>query len=177
MTAVHFGPVEMSAPDKYLEAEEAMFQLEVVDSFASRGWALYECNVSHPFYSLYALPAIVGMGRAKKLEYGIKYILLPLCKYDANWEKIARLIEEVKAAGRGPYFIEIEEGKDGIRGIARFFIDSIVLSPPFLYLQPDFSKSNVRDPSRIPDLLGKAIEIHLTELWRIRKQLLMALRR
>jgi len=171
----------MSLDKRISDLEESAFQIDIIDSFASRGWALYECNAGLPMDgidSLSSLAVIVSMGREKKaLAFGVKYILLPLNKRDGDWEIIQKMISLVTSQGRGPYYAEIVEDERGIpQIIARFWIDSVILDPPFLYLQPEPRFSNILDKNRIKGVQGKAIEIPLSELWRVRKQVMMALR-
>ena len=163
--------------DKISELEERAFQIDIIESFAHRGWALYECNTETRITLLSDLQPIVEMGRAKeKLQIGAKYILLPFHHDDANWNTIKSLALDVVSKGRGPYYLGIVEGHGEITPTSSFLIDSVVLNPPFLYLVPDPQMSRIADPSRVAELQGKAIEIPLWELWRIRKQLMMALR-
>lgn len=164
---------------KITEVEEEVFQLDIITSFESRGWALYEClNGETTFDSTYDIKEIVVLGRAKnKINYDVPYILLPLSKNDADWMSVRSLIFELRDKGRGPYYVEVEEGYEDnekwIKPVGAFLIDSIIVSPPFINLVIDSRLSNVSDGFQ---LKGNTIELHLAELNKIRKQLMLALR-
>jgi len=154
--------------------EEIVFQIDIIKSFEERGWALYECPGA--LLAKHDLKCIVELGReTQALKYNIKYILLPLNQADSDWKIIESLSRKVIQAGRGPYFVEFETIDDQIYPIGRFLIDSVELNPPFLLLHIDRRMSNVRYPDRY-DVDDNVIELHLSELWKIRKQLMMALR-
>ena len=166
--------------DKLDDFEISLTHKDIISSFASRGWGLYECNASLSLYSTFAIQSvlqeIVKMGREKEeLEIDVRYILLPLHEKDDDWESVKTLIDLVFENSRGPYYIELKETQNGLFPTARFLIDSVMLHPPYLYLIPDPRLSNVLDESRIKDLQGKMIEIPLTELWKT-KQIMMSLR-
>jgi len=168
--------------EKVLELEERVFHLDIIESFAARGWGLYEIGPIHNkllIESYFSLKPFVEMGREKeKLEYDKRYVLLPLNKDDTNWKLIQDMIFMLIGQGRGPYFVEFREGIDEngkyVEPIGRFLIDSIYLEPPELVLIIDPRMSNTRDPR----LLGNTeIRLHFSELWKIRKCLMMALRK
>ncbi len=168
--------------EKVLELEESVFHLDIIESFAYRGWALYPlCSLETPIQltSFLDLKPIVELGREKeRLDYDKRYILLPLNSQDSNWAIIRDLSFMLLSQGRGPFFVEFEEGIDEggkwVSPVGRFLIDSVYLSPPELVLiiEPNLSTS------RKPELLKLTeIRIHLSELWKIRKQLMLALRK
>jgi len=164
--------------------EEMVFQMDIIDSFARRGWGLYQTDEvvfdNDNLSGLYILKVIVEEGREKQgLEYGKRYILLPLAEEDDNWEVIYNLVQTLIMHGRGPYFIDLREKKDEnndiyIEPIGVYFIDSVVLVPPYLILNFDLRMSRIRYPELA--MKGNSIEIHLSDLWKIRKQVMMALR-
>ena len=159
--------------------EEEVFKMDIITSFEYRGWGLYEClDGDTSFDSLADIKNIVTLGRAKtSLKYDVHYILLPLSENDADWSIVRNLIFTLREQGRGPYFVEIEEGYDGndkwVRPVGSFLIDSIVIEPPILHLIIDRRLSNVQDGFKA---VGDDIEIHFADLYKIRKQLMMSLR-
>ena len=165
---------------KITEVEEEVFQLDIITSFEHRGWGLYECSDSDTtFESLKDIKEVVTLGRAKnKLKYGVHYILLPLTENDADWKYVRDLLFELRSQGRGPYFVEIEEGYEGnekwVKPVGVFLVDSVVIDPPFLELIIDRRLSHVSDGFKAA---GDNIELHLGELHKIRKQMMLALRK
>jgi len=165
--------------NKINETEEEVFKLDIITSFESRGWGLYECiDDETTFSTLSDVKEIVSLGRAKNnIEYNVHYVLLPLTENDADWRYVRKLIFELRDQGRGPYFIEIEEGSDEngrwVKPVGAFLVDSIVIKPPYINLVIDSRLSNVSDGFSVS---GNNIELHLTELYKIRKQLMMSLR-
>ena len=156
------------------EIEEMVWQMDIIRSFEERGWGLYECAA--PISDVQTLQLIVELGREKKsLSYGVRYILLPLAEQDSNWDIIHALTKEVLAQNRGAYFVEFQTNAKGETWpTARMLVDSISLEPPFLLLHIDKRFSNAENPELYKDL--DTVEIHLSELWKIRKQLMLALR-
>lgn len=157
--------------------EEKVFQLDIITSFEFRGWGLYKCDVEH-VDNLEELKTIISMGREKnKLEYGTRYIPLPLSENDSSYESVKKLIDEMIFMGRGPYFVEFIEGEDDngkwVQPVGRFLVESVALEPPNLVLIIDRRLSNVLLPEFYN---GEAIEIPLYELHKIRKQLMLSLR-
>lgn len=168
--------------NQILQLEEKVFDIDIIESFAHRGWALYEIGPiqqTNTFDSYLSLQPFVEMGREKEhIQIGSRYVLLPLNIEDTNWELIRDLSFMLLSQGRGPFFIEFREGIDEngkwIEPVGRFLIDSIYLDPPELVLIIDPRLSNTRNPS----IIGKTeIRLHLSELWKIRKCLMMAIRK
>ncbi len=163
--------------------EEEAFQLDIIQSFESRGWGLYEFGNGQPLTSYLELEYIVEMGREKRwLKHGIKYLLLPLNEQDSNWPVIRDLMFMIVSQGRGPYFVDLEEHRgEGANGgwvepIGVYLIDSVVLEPPFLYLVIDPKMSRIKDPNRIKEFNNLQIPVHVAELHIIRNQLMKAIR-
>ena len=157
--------------------EETVFQLDIISSFEFRGWGLYRCEDSN-INEMSEIADIISNGREKhRLEYGERYILLPLSSNDSDIETVLSLVEDVLHYSRGPFFIEFttgyDDGEKWIEPVGAFFVDSIILEPPnlILVIEPNLSRT------AIPDFYNKdAIEISLTELDKIRSQLMMSLR-
>ena len=163
--------------DSLDELDMVLVQSEIISSFEERGWALYECNTPVELYSTVSIQSLVEFGREKEqLKVGVRYILLPLHERDKDWYSIMNLTKLVLREHRGPYYVEFLKTEDKVVPIAKFLIDSVVLRPPYLYLIPDLRLSSVSNESEFSQLEGKAIEIPLTELWKIRMQLMMSLR-
>lgn len=166
--------------------EEEVFQLDIIKSFEERGWGLYEvCPVDVDFTlkNYFDLKLIVETGREKKsLKYGVRYVLLPLNKQDTNWEIIRDMIFMLTSQGRGPFFVDFQEGKDDdgekfVEPIGVYLIDTVYLDPPEIVLVIDPRMSRIRYPKKqsiVSD--NMEIRIHLGCLDVIRKQLMMSLR-
>jgi len=129
------------------------------------------------FENLSQIHDVVSHGRAKDcVEYGTSYILLPLNDNDADWTIIRQLIFKLRDAGRGPYFIDLIEGEDEngkwVEPNGVFLVDSVIVEPPFIMLVIDKRLSNIRH-GQIND---SAVEIHFSDLYKIRKQMMLSLR-
>ena len=157
--------------------EEMVFQADIIDSFARRGWGLYQADgIRFDIMHLDALKAVVSMGRGKHaLEHFKSYIMLPLAKKDDDWNVVYSLIKEVLSKGRGPFFVDIVEKDDYVETIGVYLIDCVILEPPFLYLVIDTRLSKIFKEEN--HLKRGAVEIHLSELWKIRKQTMLSLRK
>jgi len=158
--------------------EEQVFKLDIITSFEYRGWALYKCEYTCSIENVENIKDIVSSGRAKDdIEYDVPYVLLPLVDNDADWQIIHKLTNEILLEGRGPYFIDLLEGEDEkgkwIETVGIYLIDSIVINPPFIHLVIDRRMSFTKTSDR---KLGDGIELHITELYKIRKQLMVAIR-
>ncbi|NDY43425.1 hypothetical protein G3N55_11305 [Dissulfurirhabdus thermomarina] len=163
------------------EAESLAFQIDVIHSFEERGWALYEIGMAAPLASFLELKPVVEAGRAwYGLNFRSRYIPLPLVPDDTNWPKVRDLAFALVSQGRGPYFVDLEETDDGrIQPVGVYLVDSVILDPPLLRLVIDRNLSRIKDPARIPDFEGEAgleVPIHLADLWKIRRQLMLACR-
>ncbi len=163
--------------------EERAFHLDIIQSFETRGWALYEFGNGEPLTSYLELQYIVEMRREKRwLKHGIKYLLLPLNEQDSNWPVVRDLFFMIISQGRGPYFVDLEEhrgnGTNGgwVEPIGSYLIDSVVLEPPFLNLVIDPQMSRIKDPERIKGIENFQIPVPLSDLHIIRKQLMKAIR-
>ncbi len=164
--------------------EEEAFQLDIIQSFENRGWALYEFGNGEPLTSYLELEYIVEMGREKRwLKHGIRYLLLPLNELDSNWPVIRDLMFMIISQGRGPYFVDLVEhhgrsvqDEGWVEPIGVYLIDSVVLDPPFLNLVIDPKMSRIKDPDRVKEFKNMEIPVHVSELHIIRNQIMKALR-
>ena len=164
--------------DKIDEVEEELFTHELIKSFESRGWGLYKSDEVDNFDNLEQIHDIVLQGRAKNsIEYGSRYILLPLNDNDADWSVIRQLIFKLRDDGRGPYFIDIVESEDEngkwVEPSGVFLIDSVIIKPPLIMLVIDKRLSIIKN-KQINDGF---IEIHFSDIHKIRKQLMLSLRK
>ncbi len=158
--------------------EEEVFKLDIISSFEYRGWALYKCEYTCSIDNIENIKDIVSNGRAKNdIEYDVPYVLLPLIDNDADWELIHKLVNNMLFDNRGPYFIDMVEGSDEngkwVEVVGVYLIDSVIIKPPFINLVIDKRMSHIRVPNKE---IGDSIELYMTELHRIRKQLMMAIR-
>lgn len=162
--------------------EEITVCYDIITSFETRGWALYQYPANIETFSIQNLQSIVEFsGRVKSTEIlntNGCYFLLPLIEKDTNFELIKKLLEKIIKEGRGPYYIDLEEHlSDEGRWpdpIGRFWIDHIIYEPPELQLIFDRRLSNRKDGA--PIVNGSAISIGFWELHKIRKQLMMCTR-
>ena len=97
---------------------------EVIACMAFRGWGLYPAGKLRHIATLDAIQTIIEGGRAKnKLSSGWSYVPFPLCRDDTNWILVHKLINKVIEAGRGPFWVEINE-KGQATGV--YLVDSVV---------------------------------------------------
>ena len=159
--------------------EQVGTKLDIISSFASRGWALYEVG-DLKIRSLLDLKPCITAGRARSwLHSEVRYAVLPLVKHSWNPNVVLDTMRAIIGQQRGPYFVDLredwdDEANDGfVEPVGVYLIDSIFISPPFLDLIIDKFMSKVKDPecSR-----GDSIRIHLSELYKIRQQLQIARR-
>lgn len=163
--------------------EEQAFQLDIIQSFELRGWALYEFGNGVALASYLDLEHIVSMGREMSgLKYGVKYLLLPLNERHDHWPTIRDLIFMLTSQGRGPFFVDLESGVDEETGkvwvepVGAYLIDTVELDPPYLMLNLDPRLSRIKDPSRLDGIEDPAIAIHVSQMGIIRTQVMKALR-
>ena len=122
--------------DKIADAtEQACVSQEIINAFASRGWALYEMNVEKA-YSLAEIKSFVEFGRARDfLELNTSYIMLPLVQEEdeANGDYVIEAAQNCIQRGRFPRYADFKyvEGA-GIGPVCTGVVDSIKLVPGFL---------------------------------------------
>ena len=163
--------------------EEQAFQLDIIQAFELRGWALYEFGNGVSLASYLDLEHVVSMGRETKgLKYGIKYLLLPLNHRHDHWPTIRDLLFMITSQGRGPFFVDLEKVVDEETGdvwvepVGAYLIDTVELDPPYLLLHLDPRLSRIKDPERLNGVTNPSIAVHVSCMEVIRTQVMKALR-
>lgn len=165
---------------KELKELELKYHKKFIDNLRQRGWALYLAgSAGISFTDLVEVEAVVSRGSEKnELVEGMAYQVLPYVEDDSNWEVVKEAMMYALANRRLPFYVDLMtvedvEGKEEIRAIDVYLVDTVIYTKPSFELVIDYNLMTQFDI--ISENNGNII-LNVCESHKLLKQLALARR-